>query len=52
MGQQSPTRWSSNEKAFAGQILHAKIDKLEQLVRLKDAKIELLIAKLQTAGLT
>ena len=33
------------------QILETKVRKLEQLVRLKDAKIATLMAKLQAAGL-
>jgi hypothetical protein len=33
------------------QILETKARKLEQLVKLKDAKIQTLIAKLQAAGL-
>ena len=34
------------------QILETKVRKLEQLVRLKDAKIQTLIHKLQSVGLT
>ncbi len=34
------------------QILEAKVRKLEQLVRLKDAKIQTMMAKMQAAGLT
>ena len=33
------------------QIIETKVKKLEQLVRLKDAKIQTLIAKMQAAGL-
>lgn len=33
------------------QILETKVRKLEQLVKLKDAKIQTLVAKLQAAGL-
>lgn len=33
------------------QILETKVRKLEQLVRLKDAKIQTLMAKLQAAGM-
>ena len=33
------------------QILETKVRKLEQLVKLKDAKIHTLMAKLQAAGL-
>lgn len=33
------------------QILETKVRKLEQLVRLKDAKIQTLMAKLQAAGI-
>jgi hypothetical protein len=33
------------------QILEAKVRKLEQLVKLKDTKINTLLAKLQAAGL-
>lgn len=34
------------------QIMESKINKLEQLVRLKDAKIQTLLAKMQAAGLS
>lgn len=34
------------------QILETKVRKLEQLVRLKDAKIQTLMAKLTSAGLS
>jgi hypothetical protein len=33
------------------QLLETKVRKLEQLVKLKDAKIQTLMAKLQAAGL-
>jgi hypothetical protein len=33
------------------QILETKVRKLEQLVKLKDAKIQTLMAKLQASGL-
>lgn len=33
------------------QIIETKVKKLEQLVRLKDAKIQTLIQKMQAAGL-
>jgi len=33
------------------QIIETKVKKLEQLVRLKDAKIQTLISKMQAAGL-
>ncbi len=33
------------------QIMETKVRKLEQLVRLKDAKIQTLMAKMQAAGL-
>jgi hypothetical protein len=33
------------------QILETKVRKLEQLVKLKDAKIQTLVAKLQAAGM-
>jgi hypothetical protein len=35
----------------AAQLLETKVRKLEQLVKLKDAKIQTLMAKLQAAGL-
>jgi hypothetical protein len=37
--------------ATAVQILETKVRKLEQLVKLKDAKIQTLVAKLQAAGM-
>jgi hypothetical protein len=37
--------------AAAVQILETKVRKLEQLVKLKDAKIQTLVAKLQAAGM-
>lgn len=36
---------------YAMQIIETKVKKLEQLVRLKDAKIQTLVAKMQAAGL-
>jgi hypothetical protein len=36
---------------WSSQILETKVRKLEQLVKLKDAKIQTLVAKLQAAGL-
>mmetsp|Transcript_19140 Transcript_19140/g.34635 ORF Transcript_19140/g.34635 Transcript_19140/m.34635 type:complete len:213 (-) Transcript_19140:311-949(-) len=56
--QLSQTQEALNEKdqtiseiKEANQILETKVRKLEQLVRLKDAKIQTLMAKLQGAGL-
>ncbi|KXZ46729.1 hypothetical protein GPECTOR_41g694 [Gonium pectorale] len=40
-----------SELRETNQILETKVRKLEQLVRLKDAKIQTLMAKLQAAGL-
>jgi hypothetical protein len=41
----------SHTRAPAAQILETKVRKLEQLVKLKDAKIQTLMAKLQASGL-
>lgn len=41
----------SHAHAPAAQILETKVRKLEQLVKLKDAKIQTLMAKLQASGL-
>ena len=40
-----------NVHAVSAQIIETKVKKLEQLVRLKDAKIQTLISKMQAAGL-
>ena len=39
-------------KQTNNQLLHTKSDKLEQLVKLKDAKIAALMGRLSAAGLT
>jgi hypothetical protein len=56
-----PGVWSAGPRSQPGstpgttltlpQILETKVRKLEQLVKLKDAKIHTLMAKLQAAGL-
>ena len=42
---------SNKGRMWLLQIIETKVKKLEQLVRLKDAKIQTLIAKMQAAGL-
>lgn len=42
---------SSQSSSMHMQIIETKVKKLEQLVRLKDAKIQTLISKMQAAGL-
>lgn len=44
-------RWDDRVRLTHMQILETKVRKLEQLVRLKDAKIQTLMAKLQAAGM-
>jgi hypothetical protein len=46
------SRYACDLVKVDAQILETKTRKLEQLVRLKDAKIDTLIAKLNAAGLS